>query len=130
MSNCFRCGRPLEDENEEVCVSCKNLNNKTGISLKPWSVLWFLSIFLLIPLIIYTKLSNNYILCLWLLIPEVFLLSITSCFRLKYYNLGNSRYIHITDIGFKVGVISIIVAGILALVAIIIFLVNIYNHMG
>ena len=130
MSNCFRCGRPLEDENEEVCVSCKNPNSKTGISLRPWTIVWLLSIFLLIPLIIYTNISSNYILCLWLLIPELFLLSISSCFKLKYYNLGNSRYIHITDEGFKAGVVSIIVGSILALVIIIVIMVKLYNRMG
>ena len=128
MANCFKCGRPLENETDEICVSCKNPNKRTGVALRPWSVLWVLSIIFAIPLIIYSNISNNYILCLWLMIPELFLFSISSFFELKYYNLGMSSYIQISDEGFKIGVISIIVVDVLCLIGIITGLVVFYSH--
>ena len=130
MANCFRCGRPLENEKDEICVSCQNPDKKAGISLRPWSVFWVLSIILLIPLIIYTNTSQNYILCMWLLIPELFLFSISSYYELKYYNSDPSSSIQISDQGFKNGVISIIVCSVLCFIGIIVGLVCLYNHFG
>ena len=75
MKFCFRCGRPLEDDEDEVCVSCKNPNKTTSFSLRPSSVIWVLTILLLIPLVIYLEISKNYLLCVWLLIPELALFS-------------------------------------------------------
>ena len=127
MANCFKCGRPLEDENEELCVGCKNPNEKTGISLRPGSVFWVLSVILEIPLFIYIETSKNYVLCLWLLIPLLLLFSISSYFELKYYNSGVSRYFNLTDEGFKLSVITLIIVSVVCLVLIVSGLIFLYN---
>ena len=128
MANCFKCGRPIEDENEELCVSCKNPTKKTGISLRPESVFWMLSVLLFIPLYIFVETSKNYLLCLWLMIPILFLFSISTYFELKFYNSGLSRYLNLTDEGFKASVISLIIVTILLLGFIIVGLIFVYNQ--
>lgn len=127
MKFCFRCGRPLEDDEDEVCVSCKNPNKTTSFSLRPSSVIWVLTILLLIPLVIYLEISKNYLLCVWLLIPELALFSLSGYFELKFYNSGESKHIQISDSAFKYGVISIIVADIICFGLIIFGIIMLYS---
>ena len=105
MRFCSLCGRPLEDDDKELCAACANPNERTGIKVRPTTIILILSFFLIIVLGIMLELSKNLLTIFIIAFPLLICAAIAGYYELVYYHSGESKYLNLTDKGFKVALI-------------------------
>lgn len=120
MKFCDICGRPIEDD-EDICVACKNPNEHTSFPIRPTWIIWALSGIVFLVCYLIQMFSHNYkvlFVTLWIF---VFVLPINGYFELKYIHDGEYEHIKISDEYYKWSLVSLIVAS-LVLLGVAIFL--------
>lgn len=127
MRFCSICGRPLEENDNELCAACANPNEKHEFKVRLTTVIWFLLIVAVLVMTILVFTTKNPFIILWVSIPLVIFACFLSLLELKFYNSGQSKRIYISDSYYKFCCVGTVVVTILYICWIISWLVFLYS---
>ena len=117
MKFCERCGRPLEENDHEICAACSNPTGRTGVTINKDLVIGVVDAVLLVVALIIFRTTNNLYILLTLMLPVETLAFIAVYLYLKRLYICGSKFFTITDIGYKAMKIVLIITYIVIVVA-------------